>query len=161
MLRWLGRPVGFGDRVVGARFVPHLEMVALFWWGVFYGYWRQAASGRWAVGLSVVAFLVFACFGSRGAKRAAVLACSALMAHEAMSMPNGLKWTDRLGELSYGVYIFAFPVQQLGVLWAIGRNLSFAASLLWSCVVTLLLAYASWHLIEKSALRFKPGGVPT
>ena len=29
-----------------------------------------------------------------------------------------------------------------------------------AATMTLLLAYASWHLVEKKALRFKPGGVP-
>jgi peptidoglycan/LPS O-acetylase OafA/YrhL len=150
----------FGDRMVGARFTPHLEMVALFWWGVFYGNCRQAAPGRSAVGLSIVAFLVFAWFGPRGVERAAMLACAAVMVHGAMNLPGGSRWTDRLGDLSYGVYIFAFPVQQLGVHWMRGNNWSFAASLFLSGAVTLLLAFASWHLVEKRALRFKPRGGP-
>jgi peptidoglycan/LPS O-acetylase OafA/YrhL len=55
----------------------------------------------------------------------------------------------------------AFPVQQLGVHWARGLNWSFAVSLVFSVAVTLLLAFASWHLIEKRALRLKPPGAPT
>ena len=150
----------FGGRVVGARFAPHLEMVALFWWGVLYGHCRQVAPGRWTAGLSAVAFIVFAWFGPRGAERAVMLVCAALMVHGAMRLSGGSKWTDRLGDLSYGVYIFAFPVQQLGVHWARGRNWTFVASLVLSVAVTLMLAYASWHLVEKRALRFKPVGGP-
>jgi peptidoglycan/LPS O-acetylase OafA/YrhL len=150
----------FGGRLMGHRFAPHLEMVALFWWGVFYGYCRQTNPGRLTVVLSAIAFIGFAWFGSHGLKGAGMLVCAATMVHVAMNLPHGAKWSSRLGDLSYGVYIFAFPVQQLGVHWARQQNWSFAASLFLSATVTLSLAYASWHLVEKWALRFKPGSVP-
>ncbi len=51
-------------------------------------------------------------------------------------------------DLSYGLYIYAFPVQQL---LAAHGLLSFPAALL----ATLPLAIASWLLIEKPALRLK------
>jgi peptidoglycan/LPS O-acetylase OafA/YrhL len=66
-----------------------------------------------------------------------------------------LREAGRFGDLSYGVYLYAWAVQQLGVLW-MGKDTSvwllMANSLAWS----LALAYASWHLVEKRALRFKP-----
>jgi peptidoglycan/LPS O-acetylase OafA/YrhL len=150
----------FGGRIIGHRFAPHLEMVALFWWGVFYGYCRQTTPGIPAAVLSAIAFIGFTWFGSHGLKGAGMLVCAATMVHVAMSLPHGAKWSRRLGDLSYGVYIFAFPVQQWGVQWARQQNWSFAASLFLSVTATLLLAYASWHLVEQRALRFKPGGVP-
>lgn len=52
-------------------------------------------------------------------------------------------------DLSYGLYIYAFPLQQ--VLAAHGM-----LSLWASMAVTLPFAAASWFLIEKPALRFKP-----
>jgi peptidoglycan/LPS O-acetylase OafA/YrhL len=110
--------------------------------------------------LSAIAFIGFTWFGSHGFQSAGMLVCAAMVVHAAMNLPHGAKWSDRLGDLSYGVYIFAFPVQQLGVHWARQQNWSFAASLFLSATVTLSLAYASWHLVEKRALRLKPGGVP-
>jgi len=62
----------------------------------------------------------------------------------------------RFGDLSYGVYIYAFPVQQT-LIWATGGHLPFLAYLAASTLVTLLLAYASWHGVEAPALRMKPG----
>jgi len=64
-------------------------------------------------------------------------------------------------DISYGVYIYGFPVQQL--LATAGAGVlgvpSFAAI---SLVATLPLAAASWFLVEKPALRFKAGsGRPT
>ena len=57
-------------------------------------------------------------------------------------------------DYSYGLYIYAFPVQQTLIyifpqwpLW-----LSIGACL----VITVLLAALSWHLLEKPLLGFKP-----
>ena len=110
--------------------------------------------------LSMAALIGFAWLGPYGFQGVGMLACAAMMVHAAMKLSHGAKWSNRLGDLSYGVYIFAFPVQQLSVHWARQQNWSFAASLFFSATATLLLAYASWHLVEKRALRFKPGGVP-
>ncbi|HEY1031922.1 MAG TPA: acyltransferase [Flavipsychrobacter sp.] len=60
--------------------------------------------------------------------------------------------SKRIGDLSYGVYIYAFVVQQTLMYF-------FSFNQLWLAVVSmpvsLLLAYGSWHLIEKRALRMK------
>ncbi len=67
-----------------------------------------------------------------------------------------LKNFARHGDFSYGVYLYAFPVQQLLALYA-GQSLNglsmFAASLL----LSLLLAWLSWNLVEKPCLGFKAG----
>lgn len=61
----------------------------------------------------------------------------------------------RYGDISYGIYIYAFPVQQT-VLWIGGKELPFAAGLGLAAGVTVLCAYLSWHLVEAPALRLKP-----
>ena len=63
--------------------------------------------------------------------------------------------TDR-GDFSYGIYLYAFPVQQLLYLWFpvffhSPLRLFVAATLL-----TVPLAFLSWHLVEKPALALKP-----
>jgi len=60
----------------------------------------------------------------------------------------------RFGDLSYGIYIYAFPVQQLVVKLGEGQ-FSFPVCLLFSVLGTGLLAFASWHLVEKPALQLK------
>ena len=57
------------------------------------------------------------------------------------------------GDFSYGVYIYAFPIQQTIVLLMPG--LSLAAMVALSCVVTLAVAVLSWNLVEKPALARK------
>ena len=62
-----------------------------------------------------------------------------------------LRDAARFGDLSYGFYIYAFPVQQ----WIIRHWLGHAPIL--RCIgLSLVLALLSWHLVERPALRLKP-----
>lgn len=67
-----------------------------------------------------------------------------------------LKNFGRYGDLSYGIYIYAFPVQQT-VLWMGGKSLGFLPGLAIASVATVACAFLSWHLVEAPALRLKPG----
>ncbi len=72
-----------------------------------------------------------------------------------MSMPI-IRRAGRFGDFSYGMYLYAFPVQQF-VLAAMPRNEYPIATCM---VLTLPLAVLSWHLVEAPALRWKPGSAP-
>lgn len=76
----------------------------------------------------------------------AVFGIGALLTHPRLRLRN---------DLSYGTYIYAFPVQLLlasaGV-YTLGVPAYIAASI----AVTLLVAAASWFLVERHALRLKP-----
>lgn len=61
----------------------------------------------------------------------------------------------RFGDLSYGTYLYGFPVAQT-LSWGFGDRLSFVGHILLALVISLLFAFASWHLVEKRALRIKP-----
>lgn len=66
-----------------------------------------------------------------------------------------LRQIGRWGDFSYGLYIYAFPVQQCVVmLW--GPEHPLPTLLLLSLLLSLGCAALSWHLIEKPALRYKP-----
>lgn len=60
----------------------------------------------------------------------------------------------RFGDFSFGIYIYAFPVQQT-IVWATGKDMSFAYGLALSALVTLVCAVLSWHLVERPALSLK------
>lgn len=57
-------------------------------------------------------------------------------------------------DYSYGIYIYAFPVQQTVV--ALYPELSMPSYLAVTAAIILLLAALSWHLVEQPMLRFKP-----
>ncbi len=61
----------------------------------------------------------------------------------------------QIGDLSYGIYLYAFPVQQ--TLWHFFHpRLPLSQILALSALVSTLLAWATWELVEYPALRLKP-----
>ncbi len=54
---------------------------------------------------------------------------------------------DKIGDLSYGVYIFHYPVIQF--MYQFGMYNNFFIGFIATVVTVLGLAYASWHLMEK------------
>jgi peptidoglycan/LPS O-acetylase OafA/YrhL len=61
---------------------------------------------------------------------------------------------NRMGDCSYGVYIYAFPVQQFVLLQY--PNIAYGTYLFVTVLITMILGYCSWHLIEKRILKYKP-----
>jgi peptidoglycan/LPS O-acetylase OafA/YrhL len=61
----------------------------------------------------------------------------------------------RFGDLSYGIYIYAFPVQQL-IIWLNQGKYSLPVCMVLSMICSVFFAFISWHLIEKPPMRFKP-----
>lgn len=57
------------------------------------------------------------------------------------------------GDFSYGIYIFGFPIQQI-VIQAFPSSGSLA-NFLFSFLISLVMAYFSWHLIENKFLKYK------
>lgn len=58
----------------------------------------------------------------------------------------------KIGDISYGVYIYGFIVQQTLMYYF---RLETIPLMLASMVITYILSYASWHLIEKKMLTYK------
>lgn len=68
---------------------------------------------------------------------------------------SGLRRVTAHADVSYGLYLFAFPVQQTIVhAWGADRPAPAVVALI-AFPITYLLALASWHGVEKRALRLK------
>jgi peptidoglycan/LPS O-acetylase OafA/YrhL len=62
----------------------------------------------------------------------------------------------RWGDMSYGVYLYSFPVQQV-LAHFMPMPINVYLYIFLATVLTLPLAFISWHTVEKRALRLKPG----
>jgi len=68
---------------------------------------------------------------------------------------GGLRKLTEHADVSYGLYLLAFPVQQ-GIVRAWGDSLPAPGVVVAIALpITYLLALCSWHLVEKRALRLK------
>ena len=73
-------------------------------------------------------------------------------------VPGGMvRSYNRFGDISYGMYIYAFPMQQAVVASIPGASVTMVMVV--STLVTVPLALLSWHLVEKRALNLKAGAV--
>ncbi|GAB2461589.1 acyltransferase [Comamonas humi] len=64
-----------------------------------------------------------------------------------------LSQAGRFGDVSYGTYLYAFPIQQsVRALWP---GLGFTSSLALVVVLTLAAGWLSWRLVEEPTLRLK------
>ncbi len=69
-------------------------------------------------------------------------------------VPKGiLRKFNNFGDYSYGMYIYAFPIQQS--LLAIYPDISIFSMVLVSFIITLILSILSWNLVEKKFLKMK------
>ena len=79
--------------------------------------------------------------------------CSAVIGFGFLKLPL-IDNFGKYGDFSYGFYLYAWPLQQLCLLWfgSHGHFLPFMAT---SFALALLCAVISWHIIEKPALAHK------
>lgn len=71
-----------------------------------------------------------------------------------------IRWpgTERLGDASYGAYLYGFPIQQM---IKATFSLSFPAYMLTCLTLSLIAGFLSWHLIEKWFLMQKARASPS
>jgi peptidoglycan/LPS O-acetylase OafA/YrhL len=79
-----------------------------------------------------------------------------LVIYAAYEAPRGLRRLTRPGDVSYGLYLLAFPVAQMILHVAGGDGLAPPALLAITFPVTYLLALMSWRMVEQPALALKP-----
>ncbi len=63
-------------------------------------------------------------------------------------------WLTQHGDYSYGIYIYAFPIQQ--TVATFNPNIELGSYLATCFFLTLFCAMCSWHFIENPALKLKP-----
>jgi peptidoglycan/LPS O-acetylase OafA/YrhL len=148
-------PEGTGDHQQGGVAIALIYLAAraaiMFSAGAFLYQWRDVIPARWS--LVVVSAVIVAASSVLPNYRmvAAIPLAYAVIVSGALIHSRRLRLRT---DLSYGVYIYASPMQQVlamnGLIWL--TPLAFAAL---SAAVTLPLAALSWFLVEKPAQALK------
>lgn len=137
------------EAVTHPRLVAFLGLAFPFAIGMCAYAWRTAIPLNWALGLPLV-LAAWAALETPLFTFAFTLAL-AYWIFLLSFLPKGpIRAYNRIGDYSYGVYVYAFPIQQL-VVWAAGPVTPLENMLLATPPV-LLLSVLSWHLIESPSL---------
>ncbi|HEV7603948.1 MAG TPA: acyltransferase [Candidatus Limnocylindrales bacterium] len=130
----------------GVGFAEWQPPIFAFTVGLVIALWRVPLQGSVALACALLAFI------SVGSPVGTMIAAAGLAyAFLWLGLWLPFRWT---ADLSYGTYIYAFPVTQLLILAGTARFGPIALALT-AGPVTLALAAASWHLVERPALSLK------
>jgi len=134
----------------------HLALFGTFFFAGSSLYWIR---DRLHLSVSAVALLALAAWFTRDSLLAMpflwlLLPYATLVA--AYRAPVWLRPFGKQRDLSYGIYIYAFPVQQAVCWLALSAGAGWLAAFTASALITLALAGLSWHYVERHALRCKP-----
>ena len=113
--------------------------------------WFHAHARRCLLALLAVALVLF--FGLGWQHTAGLLLLPPLLVYLGSRHVPALSRLHRLGDPSYGIYLFGFPMAQM--VQASWPTMPFAASLLLTIALAAAAGYASWHVVESRALRLK------
>lgn len=130
-----------------------LGLLVIFMSGVLYRIYSQFVILRIWLAMVLLAALGLALqFGHQAFQLTYIFALPYILMC-AIYLPKGyIRSFNRVGDYSYGLYVYAFPVQQL--LMANGVN-SVAQLTMASFLITAGLAVMSWHIVEKKALTLR------
>lgn len=117
--------------------------------GMVFYVWRDRIVLRWGVAAVLAAAAALLRFTPLF--EPAFLAAISYLTFVVAYLPGGvIRKYNRLGDYSYGMYVYAFPIQQAAV--AVAGPMSPLTNILIAFPLTLACAIASWILVEKPSL---------
>ncbi len=142
--------------VYGTRLCDAAEMWLFFVAGALLRLAHERWRGIFRTDVAVALMAGYLCFTSLWEARfdqVAWIALPYVLLTIGLASTPYVRRAARYGDLSYGLYVWAFPVQQL-VVQAMGVR-ALAINLSVVVVVTGALAWLSWHLVEGPSLKLK------
>ena len=136
-----------GEKAHSARFI------SLFFAGSLYYLLRGKVNFRWQVGLLLAAGLVLLWPFPQLFLIGYHLSIGYLTLLLAFSNIPILRSFNSFGDYSYGVYIYAFPIQQ--AIMATTGEMGVFPFFISATAITGCLAFVSWHMVESRALALK------
>jgi peptidoglycan/LPS O-acetylase OafA/YrhL len=144
--------------IAGHFFFPpaslFLRLFFMFFTGAaFFVLRKHIRIDRWVL-LPLIAGLAVTAAGNKDAFFVVYVVSIAYVLFYAAYVPAGfIRQYNRVGDYSYGIYIYAFPIQQ--TIAALIPGVSVSGMLVISAAATVLMATLSWHLLERRALALK------
>lgn len=127
-----------------------LHLFAMFFWGVAYYVYRGRVIMSGTAFIAVLIIVLVSMYFNKLFFYFYVLGLPYLVFYLAYVPAGVVRRFNDLGDYSYGIYIYAFPVQQ-SIVFLI-PDISVSEMVVLSFFVTLSFAVASWRLVEKKAL---------
>ncbi len=154
------RPAGVAAAKIGA-FTIYAIVFGAFAIGAALYCLRRWVAVRWDLaGIAIVAWLLTVVIGGTAPETGAMILLPYLVLCLAYRTTNMVRLPRRFGDYSYGVYIYAFPIQQT-ISYLIAPSRGWLMFLI-AAPITLAAGALSWHFVERPALDFKQrlaGGV--
>lgn len=156
---WLLLLLSIGFVWSAAKLDGHTRIIFFLWPAFFIGNLMYLYRGRLLTVSPIVPWIVFyVMLQWRFVPDAALFGAAALLVVQAFSvvfvgMAGAKLIPFRFPDLSYGIYIFHYPIVQY-LYWKQGIT-SLPELSLWTAVLVIVFSLLSWYLVEKPALRFK------
>lgn len=142
--------VGGGAWALSSDFVP-FRLFFMFFTGASFYLLRHMILLNWSLFLLCCVGLLAGVWTSAALFKTLYVVTAPYVVMFLSYAPGGLiRKYNRVGDYSYGIYVYAFPVQQ--AVAQLVPQVSVAGMLMISGPLTLLLAALSWHLIEHPSL---------
>ena len=120
-----------------------------------YVYRRNVPVNRWLALLAAAFFLGTLSTGCWGYWISFLTVPYLILCVAVTPVPWLRRWSKH-GDPSYGMYIYAFPIQQCMV-YFLGTQVGVGKLFFSTLLLTLAVAYLSWHLLERPAILRKSG----
>lgn len=142
-----------GKQILGLQFIELLRLFNYFSAGMLIYIFRMSLPmNKFFAMFSIIILYISAKHG--GVTEAFIFFGSYLTIYFANLPIWKLSQFSKYGDFSYGMYIYAFPIQQL-ITYCFGGKMGVLENFIYSFAITLVIAILSWHMIEKKALALK------
>jgi peptidoglycan/LPS O-acetylase OafA/YrhL len=140
-----------GSKLFGLQGFPLFNLGGFFMMGVLLAVLDfKDWNNKWILGLGVILLGVSLYFNFYSIVKHVVFPIVILGI--GFTAIKGVSSFGKYGDPSYGIYIYAFPIQQILVFYF---KLDLVEFIILSTFLSIIIGYLSWHLVEKRALRYK------